>query len=102
MVVMVLCAEHSVWIIECYFRSSLFATIAEQFAEKFLNAPVPSKSNMHQIVTHFQTNASINQLKQRITDGTATFTPLMLQNVSRNLIKRRSCIDTKGGHFQHA
>ncbi len=103
MVVMVLFAEHRVWIIERYFRSSSFATVAEQFAKKFPDAPVPSKSSMHRIITNFQTNASTYELKQRITDGIAAVTPQMLQNVSRNLTKYcRLCIGTNGGHFQHA
>ncbi len=96
-------AEHRAWIIECYFRSSSFATVAEQLTEKFPDAPLPGKSSMHRIVTHFQTNTSINELKQRITDGIVAVTPQMLQNVSRNLIKHcRLCIDTNGDHFQHA
>ncbi len=82
MVVTVLCAEHRAWIIECYFCSSSFATVAEQFVEKFLDAPVSSKSSMRRI------NASINELKQHTTDGIAAAKPQMLQNVSRNIIKR--------------
>ncbi len=103
MVIMVLCAEHRAWINECYFHSSSFTTVAEWFVKKFPNAPVRSKSSMHRIVMHFQTNTSINELKQCITDGIAAVTLQMHQNVSRNLIKRcRLFIDTNGGHFQHA
>ncbi len=75
MVVMMLCAEQRAWIIECYFHSSSFATIAEQFVVKLADPPVPSKSSTHRTVTHFQTNASINELKQRITDGIAAVMP---------------------------
>ncbi len=50
----VLWAEKRVFIIEVYFRYSLYQIVAEWYAEKFSGPPLRSKSSIKPIVGHFQ------------------------------------------------
>lgn len=50
---MVLYVE-KVFVIEWYFRTSSFKTIADRWAETFPNSAVPSKSSIKRITDHFR------------------------------------------------
>lgn len=80
---MVLCAEKRAFIIEVYFRSSSYKIVAERYAEKFPDSPLPSKSSIKRIVNHFQTSWSLEPKKK---DRPASvLTPAKMKEISTKM-----------------